>query len=117
MSAATSRRPELDLSKRRRSRLDALAPLQDRCMVESGLAYSRFHMNSWLKAVMSVGLSIQAQSADMMIDGRVYDDPRHPPTFRALTETEAASVSLGQSIFETEWAAAGAPSASGHTGV
>jgi CxxC motif-containing protein (DUF1111 family) len=64
-----------------------------------------------------LGLSVQAESSDVPIGVREFADPRHPPSYRPLDERESAQVKLGQSIFDTEWVAAGATSIAGRAGL
>jgi len=54
----------------------------------------------WLSAAILVGLGCRAESSDAPIG-----------------ENESAQFKLGQSVFDTEWAAAGAPGISGRFGV
>ena len=74
-------------------------------------------MARWLSAAVLIALSAQAESPDAPIAGKAFVDRRNPPSYRLLDETESAQVKLGQSVFDTEWVAAGAPGIAGRVGV
>ena len=46
-----------------------------------------------------------------------FDDPRQPPTWRALSMNDLATFELGQAIFNSQWLAAGAPRAERRDGL
>jgi CxxC motif-containing protein (DUF1111 family) len=64
-----------------------------------------------------VGLSAQAGSSDASIGAEAFIERRNPPSYRLLDRTESAQVDLGQSVFDTQWLAAGMPGISGRVGV
>src|ERR1700676_906992 len=74
-------------------------------------------MARWLSLAILVGLSAQAGSSDTPIGARAFVDRRNPPSYRLLDGTESARVSLGQSVFDTQWLAAGMPGNAGRVGV
>jgi len=74
-------------------------------------------MARWLSIAILVGLSAQAESPDAPVGGKAFVDRRNPPSYRLLDEAESAQVSLGRSVFDTQWAAAGTPGVGGRVGV
>jgi len=76
-----------------------------------------FRMARWLSIAILVALSAQAGSSDAPIGGKAFIDRRNPPSYRLLNRTESAQVSLGRSVFDTQWAAAGTPGIAGRVGV
>jgi CxxC motif-containing protein (DUF1111 family) len=64
-----------------------------------------------------VGLSAQAESADAPLGGKAFVDRRNPPSYRLLDAAESARDHLGQSVFDTQWVAAGSPGIAGRVGV
>jgi hypothetical protein len=66
-------------------------------------------MARWLSIAILVGLTAQAESPDAPVGGKAFVDRRNPPSYRLLDEAEAAQVSLGRSVFDTQWAPAGTP--------
>jgi CxxC motif-containing protein (DUF1111 family) len=74
-------------------------------------------MIRWLAIAILVGLSAQADSSDTLIGAKTFADRRNPPSYRLLDSAEAALVELGQSVFDTEWVAAGKPGLAGRVGV
>jgi CxxC motif-containing protein (DUF1111 family) len=67
-------------------------------------------MATWLGLVVLVGLSAQAKGSDAPVGGKATAERRNPPSYRVLDEAESAQVDLGQSVFNTQWVAAGTPS-------
>jgi len=74
-------------------------------------------MARWLSIAILVGLSAQAESPDAPVGGRAFVDRRNPPSYRLLNEAESAQVTLGRSVFDTQWAPAGTPGVGGRVGV
>src|SRR6266478_1672274 len=74
-------------------------------------------MARWLSVALLVGLGFQAESSDAPLGGGNFVDRRNPPSYQLLNETETAQFKLGQSVFDTEWAVAGAPGIPGRFGV
>jgi CxxC motif-containing protein (DUF1111 family) len=74
-------------------------------------------MARWLSIAILVGLTAQAESPDAPIGGKAFVDRRNPPSYRLLDQTESARGSLGRSIFDTQWVAAGSPGIAGRAGV
>jgi len=74
-------------------------------------------MARWLSIAILVGLTAQAESPDAPVGGKAFVDRRNPPSYRLLDEAEAAQVSLGRSVFDTQWAPAGTPDVGGRVGV
>jgi len=74
-------------------------------------------MAKWLGVAILVGVSAQAWSSDTPMGGKAFADRRNPPSYRLLDETESAAVKLGQSVFDTQWVAAGTPKVAGRVGV
>jgi CxxC motif-containing protein (DUF1111 family) len=66
---------------------------------------------------MLVGIGSHAESSDAPIGGRAFVDPRNPPSYQPLNETESAQFKLGHAVFDTEWVAAGAPAIAGRFGL
>ena len=56
----------------------------------------------WLSVATLVALGFRAESSDAPIGGRVFVDPRNPPSYQSLDETESAQVKVGHSVFDTE---------------
>jgi CxxC motif-containing protein (DUF1111 family) len=90
-----------------------------------GPALASFHqlgtvnllMARWLSLAILVGLSAQAGSSDTPIGAQAFADRRNPPSYRLLDAIESAQVNLGQSVFDTQWLAAGVPGSAGRVGV
>lgn len=74
-------------------------------------------MVKWLGVVILAGLSSGAEGFDAPFGARAFVDPDHPPPYRPLDSRESAQVILGQSVFETQWVAAGMPSITGRVGL
>jgi CxxC motif-containing protein (DUF1111 family) len=66
---------------------------------------------------MLIGLSARAGTADAPIGVEPIADRLHPPPFRLLDQAESAKMNLGRSVFDTEWAPAGASGAAGRVGL
>jgi CxxC motif-containing protein (DUF1111 family) len=74
-------------------------------------------MARWLSIAILVGLSARAESPDATVGGKAFIDRRNPPSYRLLGEAESAQVTLGRSVFDTQWAPAGTPAVGGRVGV
>jgi CxxC motif-containing protein (DUF1111 family) len=74
-------------------------------------------MVRWLSVAILVGLGFHAESSDAPLGVGNFVDRRNPPSYQHLNEAETAQFKLGQSVFDTEWAAAGAPGIPGRFGV
>ena len=74
-------------------------------------------MARWLSVALLVGLGFQVESSDAPLGGGNFVDRRNPPSYQLLNEIETAQFKLGQSVFDTEWAAAGEPGIPGRFGV
>jgi CxxC motif-containing protein (DUF1111 family) len=79
--------------------------------------YKGRQMARWLSVAILIGLSARAENAEAPIGRQPFVDRLHPPSFRLLDQTELARVNLGRSVFDTEWAPAGAPGTAGRVGV
>ena len=71
---------------------------------------------TWLGVAVLLGPTARAGSSDAPIGTRRITDPRNPPYYRLLGETDAAQVTLGKAVFSSQWVAAGTPGAT-RTGV
>ena len=71
----------------------------------------------WLSVAALVGFGFQAESSVAPIGARKFADRSSPPSYELLDEIELAQFKLGQSVFETEWVAAGAHGIPGRIGV
>ncbi len=69
----------------------------------------------WLSLGLLAGLSAPADE-DALIGGMAFVDRGHPPSYRPLAEDEAL-VHFGQSVFDSQWVAAGVSDSAGRTGV
>src|ERR1700737_4243910 len=74
-------------------------------------------MARWLSVAILVGLGFPAESSDAPLGGGTFVDRRNPPSYQLLNEIETAQFKLGQSVFDTEWAAVGEPGIPGRFGL
>jgi CxxC motif-containing protein (DUF1111 family) len=74
-------------------------------------------MARWLSVAILIGLSARAENAEAPIGVEPFADRLHPPSFRPLDQAESSRVTLGRSVFDTEWAPAGTPGTAGRVGV
>jgi CxxC motif-containing protein (DUF1111 family) len=74
-------------------------------------------MAKLLCAAILAGLSARAENGSAPIGIEPFKDPQRPPAFRLLDPAESATVTLGRSVFDTEWAPAGAVGTAGRVGV
>jgi CxxC motif-containing protein (DUF1111 family) len=71
----------------------------------------------WLGVAILMGLGFRSEGMDAPIGGGAFVDPRNPPSYRPLDETETAQFKLGHSVFDTDWVADGAVGISGRRGL
>ncbi len=79
---------------------------------------SYFHRVRWLRLALLLSLIPQAKSSDAPgIGPEVFADARNPPPYRMLNPTEYQRFTLGHSVFETRWLAAGTPGSGERVGL